>query len=185
MSDTEQDEETINLEDAQPEPVASIDPAAFEALQVRADGAERKLREIQATFMAAKAELDATRARLERDVERKVETKFAELVTDLLDCADDLDRAIEHGKTIAAAAPVVKGIALARERFLSALVKAGLERIDPVGEPYDPNIAEAAGVVPVEDPAVHDTIVSLERAGFRLGNRVVRPARVLVGRLIS
>ena len=170
--------------EAEPE-VPAIDPQEFEALRVRADGAVRKLREIQETFMAAKAELDATRARLERDLSRRVEIKFADLVSDLLDCADDLDRAMDHGATVPAAAPVVKGIALARDRFLSALVKAGVERVDPVGTVYDPNVAEAAGIVPVADPAQHDTVIALERAGYKLGSRVIRPARVLVGRLVS
>jgi molecular chaperone GrpE len=166
-------------------PPPAIDPEEVEALRARAEGAERKLREIQATFVSAKAELDATRARLERDLDRKVELRFADLVTNLLDCADDLDRAVEHGSTIAAALPVVRGVEIARERFLSALVKAGLERIDSVGAAYDPNTAEAVAVVPVSDPAQHDTVVATERAGYKLGSRVVRPARVIVGRLLS
>jgi molecular chaperone GrpE len=174
----------VEIDEDEPQPPA-IDPAAFEALRVRAEGAERKLREIQTTFMTAKAELDATRARLERDLERKVELKFSELVSGLLECADDLDRAIEHGATIKQAAPVVQGVALARERFLGALVKAGLERLSPLGAPYDPNVAEAVGVAPVSDPDAHDTVVSIERAGYKLGERVIRPARVVVGRLVS
>jgi molecular chaperone GrpE len=185
MSDTERDIDADEVEDVEATKAQPVDAAAFEALRVRAEGAERKLREIQETFLAAKAELDATRARLERDLARKVEIKFADLVADLLECADDLDRAIEHGRTIAASAPVVKGVALARERFLAALFRAGLERIDPKGETYDPNLAEAAGVIPVQDPAAHDTVVEVERAGYKLGGRVVRPARVLVGRLLS
>jgi len=172
------------LDDAAAETPA-IDPQAYEALQLRADGAERKLREIQETFLAARAELEATRARLERDLERKVELRFADLLTGLLDCADDLDRAIAHGRGIPAAGAVVDGVALARERFGTALAKAGLTRIDPVGGPYDPNVAEAVGVVPVANPADHDTVVQLERAGYSLGGRVIRPARVLVGRLLS
>jgi len=184
MSDPNTTEDTASFEDAEPQATA-IDPQEFEALRVRAEGAERKLREVQTTFLAAKAELDATRVRLERDLARKVDIKFADLVSDLLECADDLDRAIEHGATIPAAIPVVKGVVLARDRFLAALSKAGLERIDPVGQAYDPNIAEAAGVVPVDDPAAHDTVVRLERVGYRLSGRVIRPARVLVGQLVS
>lgn len=184
MSDSEIETDADDLEGAEP-PTPAIDPAEFEALRVRAEGAERKLREIQTTFLSAKTELDATRVRLERDLDRKVEIKFADLVTDLLESADDLDRAIEHGHTVAAAAPVMRGVALARERFIAALLKAGLERIDPVGEIYDPNIAEAAGVLPVDDPAAHDTVVQLERVGYRMSGRVIRPARVLVGQLVS
>ena len=180
--DTTQDAESFGDAETQ---APAIDPQEFEALRVRAEGAERKLREIQSTFVAAKSELDATRARLERDLARKVEIKFADLVGDLLESADNLDRAIEHGATIPAAQSVVGGVALARERFLAALLKAGLERIDPVGQRYDPNVAEAAGIVPVDDPAAHDTVVQLERVGYRLSGRVIRPARVLVGQLVS
>ena len=184
MSDPDRTADAERLEDAEPQ-IPAIDPEEFEALRVRAEGAERKLREIQGTFIAAKAELDATRARLERDLERKVEIKFASLVADLLESADDLDRAIEHGRTVRAAAPVMEGVALARDRFLAALGKAGLQRIEPVGLPFDPNVAEAVGTVPVSDPAAHDTVVQLERVGYRLGGRVIRPARVLVGQLVS
>jgi len=184
MSDSDSKTGDAAFEDAGPQ-TPTVDPEELEALRIRADGAERKLREIQQTFVLAKAELDATRARLERDLERKVEIKFADLVTDLLDCADDLDRAIEHGSTIPAAASVIRGVALARERFLAALSKAGLERIEPIGEPYDPNVAEAVGIVPADDPAEHDTVLQLERVGYKLSGRVIRPARVLVGRLVS
>lgn len=184
MSESDMKSDAADFDEAEPATVA-VDPEAFEALRVRAEGAERKLREIQGTFIAAKAELDATRARLERDLERKVEIKFAALVLDLLESADDLDRAIEHGRTIAAASPVMQGVALARERFLTALAKAGLERIEPLGEVYDPNLAEAAGTVPVANPAAHDTVVELLRVGYKLGGRVIRPARVLIGHLVS
>src|SRR6185436_8311349 len=182
MSDPDTRADADEFADTEPQAPA-IDPEEFEALRVRAEGAERKLREIQSTFVAAKAELDATRARRER--ERKVEYRFADLVTDLLECADDLDRAIDHGRTIAAAAPVLRGVALARERFIAALSKAGLQRIDPVGEAYDPNVAEAGGMIPVSDPQEHDKVMQLERVGYRLGSRVIRPARVLVGQLVS
>lgn len=184
MSDSDLKEDADDFEDAEP-PAPGIDPAEFASLKTRAEGAERKLREIQTTFTAAKAELDATRARLERDLEKKVEIRFADMVKDLLECADDLDRAIDHGQSIKAAGPVVHGVTLARDRFLAALSKAGLERINPVGEPYDPNVAEAVGVLPVEDADEHDRVVQVERAGYKLSGRVIRPARVLVGQLVS
>jgi molecular chaperone GrpE len=184
MVERERDADTEDVDAGAPEAPA-VDVEELEALRARAEGAERKLREVQTTFIAARAELDATRGRLERDVARKVDLRFAELVSELLESADDLDRAIEHGRTIAAAAPVVRGVAIARDRFLAALSKAGLERIDPVGEPYDPNVAEAAGVVPVTNAADQNTVMQLERVGYKLSGRVIRPARVFVGQLVS
>jgi molecular chaperone GrpE len=184
MSEPDRTADAPELEEAEPK-LPAIDPEEFEALKVRAEGAERKLREIQGTFLSAKAELEATRARVERDLERRVEIRFADLVKDLLESADDLDRAIEHGRTLRAAAPVMDGVALARDRFLAALAKAGLERLEPLGEAYDPNVAEAVGTAPVSDPAAHGTVVQLARVGYRLAGRVIRPARVVVGQLVS
>jgi molecular chaperone GrpE (heat shock protein) len=168
------------------EPTApAIDPAEFEAVRVRAEGAERKLQEIQAAFLAAKTDLDRARERVIRDAERSIELKFGDLVAGLLDSVDDLDRALEHGDAAAGAGPLLQGVAIARERFLAALQKAGVERLDPQGDAYDPNVAEAVGVVPVDDPERHDTVVTVVQAGYALAGRIIRPARVLVGRLVS
>jgi molecular chaperone GrpE len=172
-------------EDAGAPPAAAIDPAELEAVKRRAEGAERKLQDIQAAFVAAKTDLERTRERLLRDAERAIEIRFGDLVADLLESVDDLDRALEHGESLPAAAPVVQGVAIARERFLAALQKAGVERIDPADAPFDPNVAEAVGLVPVSDPAQHDSVVTVARAGYRLSGRIIRPARVLIGRLVS
>jgi molecular chaperone GrpE len=167
------------------ETTETAEPAELAALRVRAEGAERKLREVQESFLAAKTDLEKTRERLERDLARKVELRFGALVAELLESADDLDRAIEAGTAAESASPLLQGVVLARDRFLAALERAGVQRFDPSGEPYDPNVAEAVGVVPVGDPAAHDTVVQVARPGYRLGDRIVRAARVLVGRLVS
>jgi molecular chaperone GrpE (heat shock protein) len=184
------DDEASDTVEASNEPENSptrtdVDPAELEAVRRRAEGAERKLQEIQAAFMAAKTDLENTRERLVRDAEKKIEIRFGDLVADLLESVDDLDRAIEHAESVTAAAPILHGVAIARERFLNALQKAGVERIDPLGDPYDPNIAEAIGIVPVSEPEKHDRVTTIARAGYKLGGRIIRPARVLVGRLAS
>ena len=161
------------------------EPAVLAEWRARAEGAERKLRDLQESFLAAKADLDKTRERLERDLTRKVDLRFGALVAELLESADDLERAIGAGAAAEAASPLLQGVVLARDRFLAALERAGLQRVDPKGEPYDPNVAEAVGIVPVDDPAAHDTVIEVARPGYRLGDRIVRAARVLVGRLVS
>src|SRR5262249_27217639 len=132
-----------------------------------------------------RADLDATRERLLRDVDRKVELRFGSLVADLLEAVDDLDRALEHGADASAAAPFLQGVALARDGFLGALAKAVVVRIDPLNQPYDRNVAEAVGVLPVKGREQHDAVLQVLRPGYALGDRIIRPARVLVGKLVS
>jgi molecular chaperone GrpE len=170
-------------ETAAPEEPA-VDPE-LEAARQRAEAAERKLQDVQQAFMAAKADLESTRERLLRDADRKVELRFGDLVAELLESVDDLDRAIEHGRTAEVAEPVMQGIVLARDRFLSALQKAGVTRLDPLNEAFDPNVAEAVGVLPVSDPDHHDVVMQVVRPGYALSGRIIRAARVLVGRLVS
>jgi molecular chaperone GrpE len=170
----ERDDDHGNGETA--EAPVTIDPAELDAAMARASAAERKLREVQEGFLAARADLEKTRERVDRDLERRVAQQFGDLVAGLLEGLDDLDRAIEAGAPNPAA--------VARDRFLADLGRAGVERVEPVGEPFDPNVAEAVGVAPVDDPEDADRVVQVVRAGYRLGDRTIRPARVLVGKRV-
>jgi len=67
---------------------------------------------------------------------------------------------------------------------VTGLLKNGVERLDLEGAEFDPNVAEAVAVV-AADPALDGRIVRTVRPGYRLGERVIRPARVLVGRAES
>jgi molecular chaperone GrpE len=159
----------------------STHPTLVDQLTKRADDAERKLLEYIAAFKEAQADQDRFRERLQGDVDRKVEIRFGSLVSDILDSMDDLDLALTHVKGVREAAPLAKGVELARERFLSALDRNGVERLDLDGAEFDPNLAEAIGVEPV-GPDLDRKVVRTVRPGYRMGERVIRPARVIVGR---
>jgi molecular chaperone GrpE len=166
------------------EAVVPVDPAELDAARVRADAAEKKLREVQEAFLTARTDLEKTRERLERDVEKRVTTKFGDLVSALLDTLDDLDRAIESGWKVPGVKPFLEGVGMVRDRFLAELQRAGVERVVPEGA-FDPNVAEAVGFAPVDDQAQVGAVAHVVRAGYKLGDRVIRPARVLVGRIAS
>lgn len=153
-----------------------------EAFRQRAEAAEAKLREYAAAFQHWKEEQAQVRARLERDLDSRVRTRFGDLVSELLDSVDDLDLAIAHARGTAAATPFIEGITLVRDRFVSVLARHGVERLDLEGTPFDPNVAEAVVVEPVDDPAADGCVVRTVRSGYRYGDRIVRAARVAVGR---
>ncbi len=161
----------------------SLEPTVVDACRRRAEEAERKLKEYVAAYRQARDEQDAFRARLARDVERKAETRFGALVAELLETVDDLDLALAHVADVPEAAPLARGVALARDRFVAALERSGVARFVPDGQPFDPNFAEAIRVVDAGSENLDGTVASTVRPGYLLGDRVLRPARVVVARV--
>ncbi|MBZ5638973.1 MAG: nucleotide exchange factor GrpE [Acidobacteriia bacterium] len=164
------------------EAAASLRPTIVDEYRLRAEAAERKLREYIEAFKKAQADHEEFRERLRRDVDRKVEVNFGSLVTELLETVDALDLALAHLDGASEDEPLAKGVALARDGFLGALERHGVSRLVLDGEVFDPNDAEAVQIVDTESPEADGTVAATLRAGYRLGDRVIRPARVAVAR---
>lgn len=135
----------------------------------------------QERYTRLQAEVDNLRKRWEQ----KAATDNAEfrrkLIADMLPLADHLDLAMQHAP--ASDDPAVKGfvgnIEATRRAFLETLRRYGIERIDPQGELFDPNRHEAIGHASTDGvPADH--VAQVVQAGYVEGDRVIRPARVLV-----
>ena len=168
--------------ESEQEEAASTVPTVVDEYRQRAKAAEKKLLDYISAFKQAQAEQEQFRERLAKDVDRRVALQFGGLVTDLLECLDDLDLALAHASDSAEAAPLAQGVALARDRFLAALKRQGVERFDLDGQDFDPNVAEAVRVDPTKKPEQDGKVTETLRPGYRLGDRIVRPARVAVGR---
>jgi molecular chaperone GrpE (heat shock protein) len=129
---------------------------------------------------AALADLQDTKQRVSRDLERQLELHRSRVLEELLPVLDNLER------TIAAAGPApspfVDGVKLVHGQFLNALRKFGLERRSALGERFDPRCHDAIAVVPVSDAHQDGVVVSEIEPAYVVGDRVIRPARVQVGR---
>ncbi len=157
-------------------------PTLIDEYRSRAEAAELKLQEYIEAFKGFKREQDEFRERLRRDVDRRVNLQFGALVGELLEAMDNLDLALEHVNDVPQAEPLARGVELARKRFLETLEQHGVEQLYPEGQEFDPNEAEAMRVDSVGDPALSGKVTQVLRPGYRLGDRVIRPARVAVGR---
>ena len=122
------------------------------------------LRRLQADF-------ENYKKRMQRQQGDLVERAGEDLVGKLLPVLDTIDLAVQHG-----AGEAVEKIASA---LLDVLTKEGLERIDEVGAPFDPNEHEAVAHEPADD-AAEPTVSNLMRAGYRWKGRLVRAAMVTV-----
>lgn len=131
----------------------------------------------------AEQEFEAFKARLLRDQEREVTLARGKVVEKMLDVDANLERTLEAAQRSGAGDSLLEGLRLVHRQFVERLTELGLERIDPTGQPFDPTTMEALGVAPVTDPALDNIVMLTLRAGFRLGDRELRPALVQVGRV--
>lgn len=132
----------------------------------------------------AEQEFEAFKTRMQRDQQRELLAAKGRIVEKMLDVDENLERTITATAQTASVETLLEGLRLVHRLFLERLTELGLERVDPIGQPFDPTTMEALGVVPVTDPAQDDRVVMTMRAGFRIGDHEVRPALVQVGRKI-
>ena len=128
-------------------------------------------------YMRALADLDNYRKRSVREVERRVAESRDALLRDWLEVVDSVERALRVGPED----PCFEGMRAVLDQMEAILARQGVQRIGSAGEPFDPERHEAVAVVPSTD--VPDrAIVEVARSGFALGDRVLRPAEVVVAR---
>src|SRR5579875_3500946 len=128
-----------------------------------------------------RADFENYRRRAAREAAAAQERGVVKLVRELLPAVDNLDRALEAVKAAGddRNGDLVSGIKLVHAELIAALARAGVERFDPAGERFDPARHEAVAQQQVEG-APAGTIVEVYQRGYRLGDAVIRPARVLV-----
>jgi molecular chaperone GrpE len=145
--------------------------AELEALR----GAEDRLLRLSADF-------DNFRKRNLREREESHRYGHENLVKDLLATVDNLERAVEHARRGGGDfESMLQGVELVRRDLHGVLAKHGVTRIEASGEPFDPTVHEA--VAQQEDGSVPtNTVVQVYQAGYRLWDRLLRPARVVVSK---
>ncbi len=144
---------------------------------------DRRLRQTLSAYRSQEEEFNKARERLERDRERKLAQDRVTLFESFLVPLDNLERSIAACRETGEAQTLVQGVELVLRQFLDALAALGLERYDPMGEPFDPVWHEAMAVMPTQDKEKDDIIAAVHEAGYKYGTQVVRPARVVVSKV--
>jgi len=140
---------------------------------------EGQLEESRDRHLRLAAEFDNFRKRVTRERTELGERAQAGLVTRLLDVLDDMDRLGADG---GAASPesIRQAVGLVDKKLRKELEAAGLERIDPVGQPFDPSLHEAVSALPPPSPDLDHTVSATFQTGYRFKGTLIRPARVQV-----
>ena len=135
-----------------------------------------ELERLDDRYKRALADLDNYRKRSAREVERRVAESTESLLREWLDAIDSVERALLMAETDS---PLALGLQAVLAQMEAILERQGVTRVGAVGEPFDPERHEAIAVVAAE--GVPDrTVVEVARSGYALGDRILRPAQVVV-----
>jgi molecular chaperone GrpE len=139
-----------------------------------------ELAQMEDRYKRALADLDNYRKRSARETERRIAEGREAQLRDWLEAVDSVERAL----LMELDSPVFEGLRGVLDQMEAILARQGVQRIGAVGEHFDPERHEAVGVR-YTDEAPDRTVVDVARSGFALGDRILRPAEVIVSRAES
>ncbi len=177
------DDETVDRSSATEAP--NLKPSYVEELEARAQAAEQKVLDVNSRFEQLRKQLqketDETRQRLNKAADERAHREKANFIAALLPVLDNLERANEAAASGASTQDILEGVRRTASSFENALTAAGLQPIESVGQPFDPELHEAVETVEAE-PEKEGIVLSEHSRGYKIGDRLLRPARVKVGR---
>ena len=144
---------------------------------------QEELAQAKDAALRAAAEAQNTRRRAEQDVEKARKFALERFVGELLPVIDNLERATEAAADAGSdtVKSIAEGVELTRKSLLDVLGKFDIAVIDPVGEPFDPNLHQAMTLVPNPDMEPN-TVMEVMQKGYTLSGRLIRPAMVVVSK---
>jgi molecular chaperone GrpE len=163
----------------------SLKPTYVEELEQQLAEKDKQLQDAIARYRQASSEFEDSRLRLRREIAKDIERGRREILADLLEVVDNLDRALDAARsTPSAGTPdgLLLGVEMVRRQFLSKLESFGVSRIDSEGQTFDPELHEAVSAVPAASADQDGRIIGVVRHGYRIGGDVLRPASVAVAK---
>ena len=169
-------EEELEEEEAEEEEVD-------ESVLLKAEVADLKER-----YIRLAADMENLRRRTEREVKDARTFAISNFARDVLSVSDDLSRAMQVVRDsqntedpLASVAGLVEGIAATERAMITTMERHGVTRVDPIGEKFDPNYHQAMFEVP-DTTKPNNTVMNVVQAGFKIGERMLRPALVGVSK---
>ena len=153
------------------------DEAAVQALQAKLDAAEKKAAELKDQLLRTAAEYDNFRKRSAREQDASFNNGVGFAVNQILGILDTLEMAANTPTTDE---NYKKGVVMTLDKAAAALNTLKVEEIPAQGQPFDPNVHAAVQQVPAEEGVESGTVVQVYQKGYRLGDRVIRHATVVV-----
>jgi molecular chaperone GrpE len=179
---SESNEEELLAESGDDAGNETLSESPEETLESELDAARLEAAEARQDMLRMQADMENLRKRLVREHEKSRRRTLERFMSDLLPVRDSLERGLEAAEDTAATVEALKeGKQLIMKMLTKAMGDHGLETIDPLGEPFNPEKHEAMTMLP---SAEHDenTVIDVLEKGYQLHDRLIRPAKVVVSR---
>ena len=154
-------------------------PTFVEQLQQRLKENEHRLNEFRE---ATQQEHLALRERLQRETEQQLNLAKGDFIKPFIDIVDNLDRALAAAQEQQTFEALLEGVQAIRQQMLQQLTESGVERLETVGQPFDPTVAEAVHLQAVDEAEQDGVVLAEFEVGYRYGETILRPAKVQVGK---
>ncbi len=153
------------------------DAASPEELRAMLEDEREKARSYYQSWQRSAADFQNYKRRIEEERSEAARFANAALIINLLPLADDMDRALQNVDTHIAGLTWVDGIRIINRKFQMLLEMSGVQEIDAYGTTFDPSQHEAVS----QGPGDENKVIAVVQKGYKLGDRVIRPAMVVVG----
>ncbi len=154
----------------------------YDALEKQIEGLEKEVAETKDSWLRSRADFDNYKKRVARDADRSYQDAKANIIKVFLGASDDLERALAHRPQGEDINGWVNGIELIQQKLVNLMNKEGVERMEiKPGDEFDPNIHEA--ITQEDNPDFSEgQIIEVVQPGYKIADRVIRPAMVRVAR---
>jgi molecular chaperone GrpE len=160
----------------------SLKPTYVEQLEQQVAEKDKQIQEYLTKYRQASSEFDEMRLRLRREISKDVERARRDVISELLEVLDNLERALDASRQSPSPEALLQGIDMVRRQFLSKLESIGVKPIESIGARFDPSLHEAISTVPAASADQDGTVIGVVRQGYRIGDEVLRPAAVAVAK---
>jgi len=175
------EDESASTSESDEHNTSALEHSSYLELEEKLTLAEQQAHENWEKSVRAMAELDNVRRRAERDVTNAHRYSQEKLITSLLPVMDSLEQALQLADK-SGDKSMHEGLELTMKLFMDVLQKHGVEQLNPEGAAFNPEQHEAMSIQETADVA-HNTVLSVFQKGYVLsGERVIRPARVIVSK---
>jgi molecular chaperone GrpE len=144
-----------------------------------------KMQETERKFQEKKKQIDEeisrVRTRLEGDFEQRMELERRKMALPFLEVLDNLERAVDASLKSGSVENLREGVEMTARLFRTKLKTLGVEAIPSMGQPFDPNFAQAVSMVPVSDSSNDGMVIEELQIGYTMDGQLLRPAQVRVG----